>query len=82
MVGMVGFEPTTSCPPDMRPAKLGHTPLVWMEGFEPTSSRPRTERSTKLSYIQMVETLGFEPREAILPGLLAATAVPIRWRTP
>lgn len=35
-----------------------------------------------LTHTPMVETLGFEPREAILPGLLAATAVPIEGGPP
>lgn len=44
-IGMTGFEPAISCPPDKRLTKLGHIPVCrpresnphWI-GFEPTAS--------------------------------------------
>ena len=37
MVGVAGFEPTTSWSQTTRSTKLSYTPLVGLVGFEPTT---------------------------------------------
>ena len=66
LVGVAGFEPTTSCTQNKRTTRLCYTPfiLVRIEGLEPPRRKamvPKTIVSTISPYPHMVPLEGLEP---------------------
>lgn len=61
MVGVAGFEPTTTCPPDKCATRLRYTPLIWPPGvvFRPPANNINSEAQGEPGD-KMAESVRFE----------------------
>ena len=66
MVGVAGFEPTTSCTQNKRTTRLCYTPLYWLGGQD-SNLRPTDSKSAILPLNYLPKKLG-----AVFPAVTAS----------
>lgn len=61
MVGVAGFEPTTTCPPDKCATRLRYTPLIWPPALFSMLLKPYKQYVIAARAISLVDRTGIEP---------------------